>query len=92
MRYILNNQNIENNNFFNCKLTKNSNYSINKFSDKRVCKKYKCKIDNILKEKQGDNENVNEAWEKLKKILSDTSVEVLSRIKSTSKLWFSKIC
>jgi len=39
----------------NCKLTKRNINNINKFSGKRICKKYKCKIENNLKENQDAN-------------------------------------
>jgi len=69
----------------NCKSTKRNKYNTDEFSNKRISEKYKCKVDNILKEKQGDNETENEAWEQLKEIVSGASVEVLGRTKSTFK-------
>jgi len=48
--------------------------------------------DNILKRKQSDNESVNETWEQIKEIVNDASMEVLGRVKSTSKPWFNKLC
>jgi len=45
-------------------------YNIGKFCVRRVCEKYRCKIDKNLKENQGDNKTLNEAWKQLKKIIS----------------------
>lgn len=77
----------------NCKSTKRNIYNINKFSGKRICEKYKCKIENNLKENQDNNYKTStETIKQLKYILSDASVEVLGSMKSTSKPWFNKIC
>lgn len=65
-------------------------YNIDKCNDKTICAKYKCKIDNILKENQDNNETINETWEKLKEIVSYTSVEVFNSIKSSVKPWLYK--
>lgn len=76
----------------NCKSTRRSNYDIEKLSEKKICEEYKCKIDNILKRKQVKNESVNEAWDRLKEIVSGASGEVLGRKKLVYKPWFNKIC
>jgi len=44
----------------NSESTRRNNYNIEKVSEKKICEEYKCKIDNILKGKQGDIESVNE--------------------------------
>lgn len=64
----------------NCRLMKRYIYNIDKFGDKRMCEKYKCKADNTLKENQENNVTINEVWEKFKKIVCDASVEVFNRI------------
>lgn len=65
------------------------NYN-DKFSDKKICEKYKYKINNILNGKKGDNESVVEAWGQLKEI-EGASMKVLGRTKLTSKSWFNII-
>lgn len=43
----------------NCKSIKRNIYNIDKFSNKKIYEKYKCKIDNIVKGNQNNNETVN---------------------------------